>query len=428
MFNYQANYDSALYYFNLALKEAEAKKNKFLIAIAKTNIGEINIKQEKYEFATEQVNEANRIFKTIGFLMGEFQTNHLLAYCKFKQNDFNQSEKYQNYAEVILKETQVYPSLLIDFYKRSYEMEKSFGKTNEALQYLEAFQLLEDSVKNHLINWKINEIESRLLMSVKERELAEKNLIIQKHKYNTLVIAAASFIIVIGFLFFIWILKRRKEKQIREQQERILHLKLENTRKLISPHFTFNVLNNILSVIDNSELVKKQFKHLMVLIRSTLVNSEKLVIPLGEEISLVESYTGLQSQLMNDFEINWNIQPGIDLTMLVPCMILQLPVENALKHGLWPKSENRRLWIDIFSDEVFLNLVVSDNGVGLQSSNQTTKGTGTGLQVLSKTIHILNMMNNCKISYDMHNNLSSDGGSGVQFSIKIPLSFNFKLQ
>lgn len=428
MYNYEEKFDSALVYFNIALKEAESNKNDFLSAIALTNIGEVLIKQRKYDLAVLQIDKSNQIFKSLGFALGEFQTNHLLAYCKFKQNFFDESKNHQKKAEKILKEIQVYPSLLIDFYKRSYEMKKSFGKTDQALMYLEHYQQLEDSVKNNLINWKINEIESRLLINIRERELAEKNLIIQKHKYKIIIFGAAAFFIVAGFSILILFFKRRKEKQIQDQQEEILHLKLENNRKLISPHFIFNALNHIYSVIDNKELVQKQFNHLQYLIRSTLVNTEKLSIPLYDEIKLVESFTELQQQILKDIEINWNIQQNIDLKQLVPAMILQLPVENAIKHGLWPKPHDRKLWIDVTSDSAYLLLCVTDNGVGLQTSPSPTKGTGTGLMVFSKTIYILNKANERKISFEMHNMTEEEGGPGVKFSIKIPVNYNYNLK
>jgi len=177
MFNYETKYDSALVYFDLALAESKQTKNNYLIAIAQCNIGEILMKQCLYDKAIAYLYRALNTLNAIHFDLGIFQANHLIAFCEYKKHDLQKSEFFQNKAEELLKKTEVYPTLLIDFYKRSYELKKGIGKIKESLDYLEKYQCMQDSVNGILTNWKVNELESRLLTDVKEKQLIQKESI-----------------------------------------------------------------------------------------------------------------------------------------------------------------------------------------------------------------------------------------------------------
>lgn len=179
--------------------------------------------------------------------------------------------------------------------------------------------------------------------------------------------------------------------------------------------------------MDDKENARTQFNNLINLIRRSLMNTENLVIPLNDEIDFVKSFVELQKLRMNNnLNVIWNIEKGIDLNQVVPGMILQIPVENAIKHGLAPKSDNRRLEIDIKMESGFLKMNIADNGAGIQHSSSPTTGTGTGLRVLTNTIQMLNQINIKKMSYEMFNR-KEEGEEGTIFVIKIPLFYNYNL-
>jgi tetratricopeptide (TPR) repeat protein len=236
--------------------------------------------------------------------------------------------------------------------------------------------------------------------------------------------------IVVLFLFVgMIILFFRKMRALNyEKNMRIMvALKMESIRGHISPHFVFNVLNNIWAIIDDKETSKNHFDHLINLIRNSLINTEKLAIPLTDEIDFVKSFIDLQKLMLdNNLEVCWNIESGIDISQLVPGMILQIPVENAIKHGLAPKKDDRILAIEIIEGTGFLQFTITDNGAGIQQSPSPTKGTGTGLKVLTNTIHILNQMNEDKILYETYN-LNIEGKQGTKVTVKIPLHYNYNL-
>lgn len=427
MYNYEMKYDSALINFDLALAESSKTKNDYLIAIAQCNIGEILMKQGYYEKAISSLNLALTQFTSIHFDLGIFQTNHLIAFCEYKRNDLKKAELFQNRAEKLMLKTEVYPTLLIDFYKRSYELKKEFRKLKESLAYLEKYQSMQDSVNSRLTNWKINEIESRLLTSVKEKQLVQKESELKQHKsiirFIITLFLLASIITVIVALY----IRKRRDALYQKQLAKMTALRMQNIRNALSPHFVFNVLNNIWAIIDDRENARAQFDNLINLIRRSLINTEKLAIPLKEEIDFVKSFIELQKLRMdNNLEVIWNIEDGIDYTQQIPGMILQIPIENAIKHGLEPKKDDRLLQIDIKTESGFLKFNISDNGYGLQQAPSQTKGTGTGLKVLTNTIHILNQINDEKMSYRIVNRDVEDG-PGTKVIIKIPLLYNYNL-
>ena len=235
-------------------------------------------------------------------------------------------------------------------------------------------------------------------------------------------------VVLLTAAFFVILYYRKVSTLNREKELRkIAALKMESIRGRISPHFTFNVLNNIWAIIDDRENAKAKFDNLTTLIRQSLTNTEDLGIPLKNEIDFVKSYIDLQQLMMdNELKIGWNIEPEINLQQLVPGMIIQIPVENAIKHGLAPKKGDKELQISLKTVSGSLRITITDNGIGLQQQVSLSKNTGTGLKVLTGTIHILNQINEKKIVYEM-NNRDEKGSTGTKVEITIPLQYNYDL-
>ncbi|MBI9066824.1 MAG: tetratricopeptide repeat protein [Salinivirgaceae bacterium] len=322
--------------------------------------------------------------------------------------------------------------------KKIYQMQ---GRDKEALEYFEIYNALSDSLLNKnkieaLIfaeaRWNIEkkqlEIDNLVNMQKLDHEIIGQKEIEAKQQKFIIVMLVILFLLAILLITFITLLLRKRRSVLYQKQlSNITILKMQNIRNALSPHFTFNVLNNIWAIIDDRETAKVQFDNLTNLIRRSLINTEQLAIPLCDEIAFVKSFIELQKiQMNNELKVLWNIEDGIDLTQHIPGMMLQIPVENAIKHGLAPKKDNRLLLIDIKTELGFLKFHISDNGLGLQQTSCTTKGTGTGLKVLSNTMHILNQNNSNKMSYEIVN-INVEDGSGTKVIIKIPMRYDYIL-
>jgi LytS/YehU family sensor histidine kinase len=107
-------------------------------------------------------------------------------------------------------------------------------------------------------------------------------------------------------------------------------------------------------------------------------------------------------------------------------MIIQIPVENAIKHGLYPLEGSQKLQIRIEQLDRRLLIRVIDNGVGFEKSGSWSKGTGTGLKVLYEVISLLNSKNENKISFEIRELFQeTEGCAGTTVQISIPQNYQF---
>jgi len=199
---------------------------------------------------------------------------------------------------------------------------------------------------------------------------------------------------------------------------------MEELRNRVSPHFIFNVLNY--------ELYNQQHKNketninrLVSLIRSGLEQSDEICVPLYKELDFIDSYVELQRYgLSENFKYNLKIDKNVNENTLIPSMIIQTAVENAIKHGLRGLDGNIRLDINICNINNVMQVLVTDNGRGLTTSGTKYDSTGTGITVIRETLKMLNEHNEQQMSYEMGIN---PDGKGCQVKIIIPLKYDYSL-
>lgn len=429
MYNYEMKYDSALHYFDFALSESISKNNDLLIAIAHCNIGEVLMKQGNYEKAIFTLDQALSKFNIIHLDLGIFQATHLIAFCEYKRHDLKKSELFQDRAEKLLQKTEIQPSMLLDFYKRSYELKKGFGKLNESLAYLEKYQSMQDSVNSRLTNWKINEIESRLLTSVKEKQLIQKESELKQHKSIIWIMVTLFLLAAVSTGIIALYLRKRREAQYQKQLSKITALRMQNARNTMSPHFFFNVLASLNGLSKEPEQFAQKLNNLSLLLRKVIENIDRTAVSLDEELAAVKAFVDLCSpKIPEPFAVEYKIAEGTKLHGLIPAMMIQIPVENAIKHGLMPLDGEKRLTISITDQDEFQHITVSDNGIGLKASAGRSTGTGTGLKVLMQTIHLLNAKNQNEIKFSVSERDPNSGEvSGTIVDIQIPYEFDYTL-
>jgi len=108
-------------------------------------------------------------------------------------------------------------------------------------------------------------------------------------------------------------------------------------------------------------------------------------------------------------------------------MIMQIPIENAMKHALRAKEGEKLLNISISKEAAGIQITIQDNGAGYHPEKQLqTKGTGTGLKVLYQTIDILNTKNDEKICLHIED-VKDPVASGTRVEITVPDEYNFEI-
>ncbi len=145
----------------------------------------------------------------------------------------------------------------------------------------------------------------------------------------------------------------------------------------IEPHFLFNTLANLHTLIDaDPARAQAMLEHLNDYLRATLDAARRDSGTLGEEFALLRGYLEvLKIRMGSRLEFSLKLPDQLATTSLPP-MLLQPLVENGVKHGLEPKIEGGRVDVSAFSEEGFLVIQVADTGLG----NGSTKGSGIGVQ------------------------------------------------
>ena len=185
-------------------------------------------------------------------------------------------------------------------------------------------------------------------------------------------------------LYFI----RKKE----EQKRRITELELKAIRSQLNPHFLFNSMSSIQSLIsaENPEIASEHLAGLADLMRMVLKHSEKGIISLAEELDAAEKYCQLEALRFN-FGYEIDIAPEIDPYLIeVPAMIIQPYIENAILHGI--SNCNGPCWIRIEASLLnhSLLIVVEDNGIGvMQAEKQGSSGNGMGMKLNRERLALL---------------------------------------
>jgi signal transduction histidine kinase len=189
-------------------------------------------------------------------------------------------------------------------------------------------------------------------------------------------------IVYLILLAFVTLFDRYREG--RERALRVAHLEgslaraqLQNLHAQLQPHFLFNALNTISSVMyDDVARADRMISSLSELLRASLRASRSQQIPLAEELSVLDRYLELMRARFGD---RLAVEVAVDEELrsaLVPAMVLQPIVENAMQHGAPPPPEPARIMIRASRDGDGLVLEVRDNGPGLRGD---PLGRGVGL-------------------------------------------------
>ena len=207
-------------------------------------------------------------------------------------------------------------------------------------------------------------------------------------------------------------------------QNDIASLRLENIRNRISPHFVFNVINR--EVVNTSnDIEKDNLLKLSKLIRQNLELTQSMFITISDELDFVRTYISLQKQSLQDFYYDVMVEKNVMINETkIPSMIIQIPVENALKHALKLKKGMKRLWIHVKNENLNTVITITDNGGGYKPMS-VNSGTGTGLKVITQTIQLLNMYNHEPIIMKITNVHLDSGEIGCEIRYSIPVGYSY---
>lgn len=171
-----------------------------------------------------------------------------------------------------------------------------------------------------------------------------------------------------------------RELQNAELKRELTEARLSALRMQLNPHFLFNTLHAVSALIhDNPEGADRVVARLSELLRLSLDQSRPQEVPLTEELNFLERYLEIeQTRFAERLKIDKQVDSEAEQA-LVPFLILQPLVENAIRHGIEPRAEAGHLGISAQRKNGTLELRVTDNGVGLGSTACPAATEGIGL-------------------------------------------------
>ncbi len=235
-------------------------------------------------------------------------------------------------------------------------------------------------------------------------------------------------LLIVALITFLYIrrvkLKNKEERERLQMQNHLLSLEQKALRLQMNPHFIFNVLNGIKAMsINNPSKMNATINTFATLLRETLYNSRKENITLDQEMKTLKNYIEVE-KLMAPKSFDYDITIDSDLDpeeVLIPPMLIQPFVENAIRHGILKENKEGKLSVLFRTTEEFLYCKVVDNGQGIFQSQKTKAKTDHQSMALTVTSERLVSIAG-KDALDISEITDADGNiQGTQIAFKIPL-------
>jgi two-component system, sensor histidine kinase YesM len=400
----------------------------------------ITYSKDKPDEVVKLKNEIAKVYAADNQFDKAIAINQKLLDDAVKQNDFEtQIKQLQSLSTIYFKNEQ--PEKAVTSLKKAYSLAYQNGKTDEVksslkelLQYYkskgknkESMALYEDFFKNFdqliqkdstLIDEKTFQITEGKIRQLEKEKVLKDELISKKNTFNYVLLGSIALLL----LFFGFIVKALYSIKTKNKE-----IALQSLRREMNPHFIFNSLNSVNQFISqNKELEANKYltsySHLM---RNMMENSNKDFISLGNEIEQLKKYLDLEHLRFQDkFEYQIIIDDALDAeTVLVPNMLIQPHLENAIWHGLRYRETKGLLLLQFELNRGKVNVIIDDNGIGLtQSAALKTRNQkvhqSRGVTNTKERINLLNELYKSNISFSMSE--KNNGNTGTVVEITFP--------
>lgn len=244
-----------------------------------------------------------------------------------------------------------------------------------------------------------------------------------------------TLIIVISSIYFFRIKQLQKKSAVLIEQQKmqtdLLEMELKALRSQMNPHFIFNSLNSIQSLVLKED-IDNSYDYLVLfakLVRATLNYSDLSFIPINEEVDFLETYLSLEKLRFREefsFSIDYTGEDYVD----VPPLVIQPFIENAIVHGLMHKTGDKRVEIKIQLKEQLLVSIV-DNGVGRKKSKEinvrrNAEHKSFAMKAINQRLNLLNKhLDTEEGAYEITDLYDDNQAIGTKVVLTLPVKFRF---
>lgn len=425
---YREDYTTAMQYFKKVVNLVEEYPDmSFELNLSRLNLGDCFLQLNEADSAARYMNDCQPFFQKLGMASALYYIDTQKIELALLRKDFREARR-------ILAESVTPPDIDPDMvHIRNKYLQQFYEETSDyknAYRYLTKNKLLDDSIRNERVRMRTADLSLRYqqdstLMAHKVLFQKQRNEVLRLRQTRFAVLAVAIVALLIAVFLYLYSKKKRALLLARNRRT-VSTLRLENIRNRLSPHFIFNVLNQEMAGRNVEE--KQELSSLVKLMRRNLELAEQLCVTLAEELDFVKTYIDLESRSLGpafhpEFEIGEEVRPE---SVQIPSMMIQIPVENAVKHALRGKEGERNLWISVCRHDNGICIRITDNGGGYRP-NSRHRGTGTGMKVIMQTIQILNSKNKEAIDVSVHNVLLESGETGCEVAFRLPDNYDYRI-
>ncbi|MGI0106850.1 tetratricopeptide repeat-containing sensor histidine kinase [Salinimicrobium sp. WS361] len=447
-------FTTARKYLDELLRINREREDNYGLAITYEFYGKSYLEEGKdLDKAAYYFEDALSRFEKIGDAHQQAQIQGSLGDVRFKQDRLVPAKSYYEKSLELAKDLNQHGLIM----KNSYQLAEILERQNQpsaALQYIKQGKAYEDSIKLEEQNveiaalirkYDIEKKEDHIQLLEKDKALQQTLLDNQQQKLERrrilmlLLGTGLLFILVIFLLQYrnhqmkkkvnARILKEEKEKMKAIYERNLARAEILVTRLRVNPHFIFNSLNAITYLIQSNQNAKAM-KYLVVFSRYTrmvLETSQKHVVPLSEELKLTQYYLTLEKNRFEKdftFEIKGEDAPEVE-KILIPPLLLQPLIENAIWHGLLPsKRETKRLLLEVIPEGEIVKIIIDDNGVGrsgIEKRSAEKDHKSMGMQIIKERIELFNKSYSGHIDCEVIDKKDEQGkpeGTRIVFKLK----------
>jgi two-component system LytT family sensor kinase len=212
----------------------------------------------------------------------------------------------------------------------------------------------------------------------------------------------------------------RIQMKLEEQERFLLQARMVALQNQINPHFLFNTLNSISSLVRFDPDTAREMIIKLATILRRLLHSTDSFVPLREEVEFIDNYLDIEVVRFgrDKLRVLKELDPA-SLEVMVPSMLLQPLVENCLKHGLSPKVEGGSITLRSRLIKSRLIIEVEDDGVGMAAAQMLEQPDGVG----GTGIGMANVAERLKVLYgdSAKMMIESQEGVGTQIRLRLPV-------
>ena len=425
---YREDYQTAIKYFQKVIDLVEGyAEMSFELNLGRLNLGDCYLQLNMVDLAVKYINECQLFFEEMGVSTALYYIDTQKIELALLQKDFQEARR-------LLSESVVPPGIDPDMVhirnKYLQQFYEETGNYKRAYHYLQRNNQLDDSIRNERVRMRTADLTLRYQQ---DSTLIAHRVLLQEQKNKVLVLRQTQFVVfavaVVSILtaVFLYLYSKKKRALLLARNHRTVStLRLENIRNRLSPHFIFNMLNREMAERNVEE--KQELSSLVKLMRRNLELAEQLCVTLAEELDFVKTYINLERRSLGpDFHSELKIEKDVQPEQIrIPSMMIQIPVENAVKHALREKEGERNLWVSVCRRGNGICIKITDNGGGYRPDSRN-RGTGTGMKVIMQTIRILNNKNKEAIDVLVHNVSLQSGEMGCEVTFWLPDNYDYRI-